>query len=207
MTSIRPIPARFTALGLAVAIVVVAAPFMPAQTLPAPIAIESARITLAGTSNVHDYTASTSNARITRVTVASADAASWDALQTPGGLTAFDLAIAAGSLTSPRDGVDKNMHKALKVKEHADITFSLKRIEGSPGALTAVGTLRVAGVSRDVTLPLKTSAQGAHLLVTGALDVLMPDFGIEPPRAMLGMVRANPKVTVTFEVVLAGGTT
>ena len=115
MTSIRFVPARFTALGLAVAIGVVATPFVPAQTRPAPLALDSARITLAGTSNVHDYTATTSNARITRVAVASADAASWDALQAPGGLTAFDLAIAAGSLTSPRDGVDKNMQKALKV--------------------------------------------------------------------------------------------
>ena len=32
--------------------------------------------------------------------------------------------------------------------------------------------------------------------------MLMTDFGIEPPKAMLGMLKTDPKVTVTFETVL-----
>ena len=108
----------------------------------------------------------------------------------------------AASLKSPREGVDKNMHKALKVTEHPDITFSLKRIAGAPGTRQAFGTLRVAGVEREITLPLTTSRQGAHLMIAGAVDLLMPDFGIAPPKAMLGMHKADPKITVTFEVVL-----
>ena len=31
----------------------------------------------------------------------------------------------------------------------------------------------------------------------------MTDFGITPPKAMLGMLKTDPKVTVTFETVLA----
>ena len=30
----------------------------------------------------------------------------------------------------------------------------------------------------------------------------MTDFGITPPKAMLGMLKTDPKVTVTFETVL-----
>jgi hypothetical protein len=29
--------------------------------------------------------------------------------------------------------------------------------------------------------------------------LLMTDFGITPPKAMLGMLKTDPKVTVTFE--------
>ena len=180
-----------------------------AQGTTTPLAIATARITIAGTSNVHDYTATTTDARVTRAQFgggATGDGL-WDEAQKPGGLEAFDIAIAAASLKSPKEGIDKNMHKALKVKEHADITFSLKRIEGTPGALQAFGTLRIAGVERDVTLPLTTARKGATLVVTGAIDVLMPDFGIAPPKAMLGMVKTDPKVTVSFEVVLAKVTT
>jgi hypothetical protein len=31
----------------------------------------------------------------------------------------------------------------------------------------------------------------------------MTDFAIKPPTAMLGMLKTDPKVTVTFETVLA----
>jgi len=180
-----------------------------AQAVAAPLAISTARITITGTSNVHDYTASTTDARVTRVQFGNTAAGdrSWDAARTPGGLEAFDIAIAGASLKSPKEGIDKNMHKALKVNEHADITFSLKRIEGAPEALQAIGTLRIAGVERDVTLPLVTVKKGATLVVTGAIDVLMTDYGIAPPKAMLGMVKTDPKVTVSFEIVLAMATT
>ena len=31
----------------------------------------------------------------------------------------------------------------------------------------------------------------------------MTDYGITPPKAMLGMLKTDPKVTVTFETVLS----
>jgi polyisoprenoid-binding protein YceI len=99
------------------------------------------------------------------------------------------------------------MHKALKVKDHPEITFRLARMEGAPGALQAFGTLQIAGVEREVTLPLKTAVKGNALSVTGELVVLMTDYGIPPPKAMLGMVKADPKITVTFDVLLALKTT
>ena len=192
--------------ALALAAALTAGSIAAAQS---PLALETARITIAGTSNVHDYTASTTDARVTRVQFgsAAAGAALWEDAQRPGGLVAFDISIAAASLTSPKEGIDKNMHKALKVKEHPEITFSLTRMDGAPGALQALGTLRIAGVEREVTIPLKTTPTGANLTVTGALDVLMTDFGIAPPKAMLGMVKADPKITVTFNVLLAVPTT
>src|SRR5262245_20273819 len=99
------------------------------------LTIEKAQITIAGTSNVHDYTAATTDARVTRVQfgVGVAGGTFWDEVQKPGGLEAFDLSIAAATLKSTKDGLDKNMYKALKTQEHAQITFSLKRMEGTTG--------------------------------------------------------------------------
>lgn len=171
----------------------------------APLTIEKAKITIAGTSNVHDYTATTADAKVTRVQFAIdvAGPTFWEEVQKPGGLASFDLEIKAETLKSTKDGLDKNMYKALKTKEHALITFSLKRIAGAPGALQAIGLLKIAGVEREVTLPLKTVRQGQGLAVSGEVDVLMTDFGIAPPKAMMGMVKADPKITVTFDVLLA----
>src|SRR5687768_17096374 len=62
--------------------------------------------------------------------------------------------------------------------------------------------LNVAGVEREVTLPLKTARKGDGLAVSGVLDVLMTEYGNAPPKAMMGMVKADPKIKITFDVVL-----
>ena len=191
--------------SLAMALYVTAHPAVARQS-PAPLGVDTARITIAGTSNIHAYTASTTVVRVTRVQVAGSVAGPnfWDEIVKPGGVEAFDIAIPAAKLTSPKEGLDKNMHKALKAEQHPDITFSLKRIEpgAAPGALRALGTLRIAGVDREVALVLKTVHKDSTLSVKGELPLLMTDYGIAPPKAMLGMLKTDPKVTVTFEVLL-----
>ena len=47
----------------------------------------------------------------------------------------------------------------------------------------------------------KTKRTDANFTVTGEVQLLMTDFGIAPPKAMLGMLKTDPKVTVTFETV------
>jgi polyisoprenoid-binding protein YceI len=170
----------------------------------APLALTTSKITIAGTSNVHDYTATTTQAKVTNVQLGDAGpgATFWDDVQKPGGLQAFDVTVPALTLKSNKDGLDKNMFKALKTDKHPEITFSMKRMEGAPGALKAIGTLNVAGVARDVVLPLKTTRKGDALAVSGELDVLMTDYGIAPPKALMGMVKADPKIKITFDVLL-----
>ena len=198
-----------TALGCALAIGLYAvAPTAARWQEPplSPLRLGSSRISIAGTSNVHAYTASTTAARIVRLQVApgALGANVWEEILEPGAIEAFEIAIPATTLSSPREGVDKNMHKALKVAEHPDITFRLSRLDraGSAGALRGTGVLTIAGVEREVTLDLKTQGDQSTFTVKGEVQLLMTDFGITPPKAMLGMLKTDPKVTVTFETVL-----
>ena len=129
----------------------------------------------------------------------------WANALKPGGVEAFEIAIPAATLTSPKEGLDKNMHKALQVKEHPDIVFRLLRLEpraGAAGALRGIGVLQIAGVEREVALDITTERKDSTLSVQGQVQLLMTDFGIKPPMAMLGMLKTDPKVTVTFETVL-----
>ena len=176
-----------------------------AQGVPlAPVTIDSARVSIAGTSNIHPYTASTTAVHVTHAQLASgAGNATWDAMLRPGALEAFDVTIAAATLTSPREGLDANMHKALNVAQFPEITFRLRRIDGAADARKAVGVLRIAGVDREVTLAIHTERKDAALVVKGELTILMTDFGITPPKALMGMLKTDPKVTVTFEAALA----
>ena len=176
------------------------------QESAAPLGIDTARVTIAGTSNIHAYTASTTVVRVTRAQLAAGIAGPnfWEGIVKLGALEAFEVAIPAANLASPKEGLDKNMHKALKVEQHPDITFRLLRIEpAAAGALKAVGLLKIAGVEHEVALAIKTQRVESGLAVKGDLTLLMTDYGIKPPTAMLGMLKTDPKVTVTFETVVA----
>jgi hypothetical protein len=173
----------------------------------APLAIDSARITIFGTSNIHAYTATTSDVRIRKGQLAAVTdgAEMWDSALKPGGIEAFEVTIPAATLTSPREGLDANMHKALMVTEHPDIVFRLLRFEprpGTAGALRGIGNLKIAGVVREVALDITTERRNERLCVHGEVTLLMTDFGIKPPVALMGMLKTDPKVTVTFETVL-----
>jgi hypothetical protein len=180
-------------------------------TAQAPLAIDSARITISGTSNIHPYTASTTTVRVTRARLADGLPGPdlWTGALKPGGVEAFEVVVPAATLTSPREGLDKNMHKALQVNGHPEIAFRLLRVEPgtAPNAFRAIGVLQIAGVEREVAFDLTTERKGTTLSVQGKLQLLMTDFGIKPPTAMLGMLKTDPKVTVAFETVLAVPTT
>jgi polyisoprenoid-binding protein YceI len=171
----------------------------------APLAIDSGKVTITGSSNVHAWTASTTKLRVTRARIAPAAAGAdiWESALKPGVVEAFEIAIPAATLSAPKGDLDKNMHKALKVDQHADITFRLVRFETATTGTRAIGVLKIAGVEKEIALDITTKRAGTTLAVTGRVDLLMTDYGIAPPKAMLGMLKTDPKVTIAFETVLA----
>jgi polyisoprenoid-binding protein YceI len=167
-----------------------------------PLTLSAARVVVDGTSNVHDWTASTTAVVLTAVDVATSEGDVLQEALQPGSLKRFEVTIPARGLTSPREGIDKNMHKALKVEEHPHITFRLRALDAAAGGHTATGMLTIAGVEREVVLNLQVEPKGRTLAVTGTTNLLMTDFGIKPPSAMLGMVKASPKITIRLELTV-----
>lgn len=170
------------------------------------LALSSAKISIAGSSNIHEWTATTTAVRVTRakLAVGISDAGFLDAIVKPGGLDAFEIAVPVATLKSGKDALDKNMYKALKSPAIADITFRATRLTAgtTAGTMRATGMLKIAGVEREVIFDLKTQLTGALLTIKGSVPLVMTDYGIAPPKAMLGMLKTDPKVTVTFEAVL-----
>jgi hypothetical protein len=179
-----------------------------AQEASTPLSLASAKISIDGTSNIHEFTASTTDVRVIKLVLAHGISGPglMAAVLNPGAVQAFEIAIRTASLSSPKEGIDKNMHKALKADEFKDITFRLVRFEAKP-ALRAIGMLKIAGVEKEVAFDLKTTATATALTITGEVPLLMTDYGIAPPKAMLGMLKTDPKIVVKFETVLAMSTT
>ena len=184
----------------------VTAPTAKAQALaPVPLTLDSARVSLDGTSNIHAFTASTSTVTIRSTEMAGTPAGDvLDYVLQPGVLKGFEVTIATKSLTSPKEGIDKNMHKALKAEEHPNMRFRLTALEGSGHSYRGTGLLTIAGVQKEVALALQVQREGAALSITGTTDLLMTDFGIVPPKAMLGMLKTNPQVKIRIDLQLSG---
>jgi hypothetical protein len=168
------------------------------------LSVTSAVLSISGTSTMHDYTVST---KVLKVGAGIATAADLKGLLQPDALQGFELQIPVNTFTSDKDGLTKQMFKALKADKHSVITFKLAGYTVEPGAggttVKPTGTLTVAGVERPIDMVLDVKEQAGMLQVRGTRDLLMTDFGIKPPTMFMGMLKTNDKVTIRFELQLA----
>lgn len=193
--------------SLAVAMTLVAG---IAYAQDSPVVVSSAKVTVFGTSTVLDWSATTNKAQTRNVKVTRDLPGGdffWVGVIQPGAVESFEVVVPVAALQSDRDEFTADMHVALKADVHRDIVFTLARMEKKPGGVMAFGTLQVAGVEKDIVLPLVTTLRDGKLLVMGSVDLLMTDFGITPPTAMMGVLKTDPKITIAFETVLAKPTT
>lgn len=168
-----------------------------------PLTFASARVSLEGTSNIHAFTASTTMVRVTAVEIAGAPEGDLleHALEADA-LKAFEVVIPVATLTSPKEGIDKNMHKALKAQEHPEIRFRVTEVQEAAEGYRAIGLLTIAGVEKEVALDLQVQRKGDTLGVTGTTSLVMTTFGVTPPKAMMGMIKTDPKIQIRVELLL-----
>jgi len=154
-------------------------------------------ITVAGTSNIHAWHA-TSSALTTSIQVMAPIAAGSN-------VESVTLALPVTSLKSGKGGLDKNLYKALKAEQNPTITFVMKTYKSEPKgdvfAAVVTGLLTVNGVEKEVTAEaIMTSDGTGRLKVAGSTTFNMTDFGIKPVTALLGTIRTGNAVTVKFDL-------
>ena len=136
------------AIGGAIAIALLALMPLAAQA-QAPLRLSAARVSIAGTSNIHPYTASTTDVRLTRLALAATDG---DRLQAAkaGGVEAFEIAIAAASLSSPKRG-SRQEHAQGPEGSGAQghhVQAAATRASAAANTLKAVGLLKITASRR-----------------------------------------------------------
>jgi len=184
--------------------VIAAAAAVTTAAAQAPIRIANSKITITGTTNVHGYTVTTSSLKLNTARTGAFDGDLYALVQKPALLEAFDITIPVATLKSGKDGLDKNMYKAMRTDKFAEITFKAASLTKTAAGVRAIGALTIAGVTKDVTLDLAAQRAGSNLSVVGEIPLLMTDFGITPPKAMMGMMKTDPKVVIRIELILAG---
>lgn len=122
-------------------------------------------------------------------------------------------------LRVPSSGLDcgialmnQHLREALHADEAPVITFRLVRVARVRGdspdsaAFRLVGSLHLAGRERPVEIVARTvrDASGRTVL-EGSHDLDVREFGIEPPRRFLGLLRVRNRVTIHYTLALPNG--
>lgn len=181
-----------------------AAPDGNAAAQGSNVSVTTGLLSISGTSTMHPYTVSTKTLKVASGIAGAADVR---ALLQPGALQDFELQIPVNSFTSDKDGLTKQMFKAMKADKHPMIVLKLVSyvVEPAAAGLTVkpTVTLTVAGVEKPMDLVLEVKELNRALHVRGTRELLMTDFGIKPPSMFMGMLKTDDKVTIRFELELA----
>ena len=189
-----------------------------AMAVPSELALQPAsKLWLKGTSTVHEYTSTASKLEVTvktdvaRWPGAESGAAAIEDLIRAAGVTSVDVVVPVTGLKSGKDGLDKNMYKALKAETNPEIRFHLSGYQVAAAAtagetrIDAKGALKIAGVEREVPITATLVRDGEAVRLRGNVPLLMTQFGIKPPTMMMGALKTADAVTVSFDLLL--GTT
>lgn len=161
----------------------------------------SSRLWLEGDSTLHPYSSTATVLSLSaRVEDSTGPAQGLAEAARAGFFKELALEVPVAGLKSGKSGLDKNMHSALKAKEHPAIRFALDRYVLSDDRVRAFGRLSAAGGEKDVVLDGALRASGDSLTVKGKAELKMSDFGIKPPTMFLGALKTDDRVVVNYEL-------
>lgn len=112
------------------------------------------------------------------------------------------VTIPVGKLDCANGKMNDHMRKALKAAENPNIEFVLKSYKVDGPAAVLSGTLKMAGVIRDVEIMGSAAEEGDVIRVKAQKQIAMKEWGIKPPSLMMGAMKVKDVVTVGFDVTL-----
>ncbi|THD69199.1 YceI family protein [Robertkochia marina] len=96
--------------------------------------------------------------------------------------------------------INSDLHKLLDTPRHPEVTIDLQRVYPHPrikNNYIAAVSITIAGVSKQYDMFLKVTPED-DLSVKGVLEIMLPDFNLEPPQKALGMIRVKDDLVIEF---------
>ncbi|MDE2995466.1 MAG: YceI family protein [Bacteroidota bacterium] len=178
---------------------------LQAQDTQAQSSMEGSRYTFTsdtqlfidGTSSVHDWTC--------------------DVEKSTGGFVVIPsegvgLTISEGSVTVLVEDIEcgkgtmnKKLKNALTINDAESIAFVLSAADVTAQQngtleLALKGDLTIAGTTKSVDLTASGTLQNDMIRFEGSYSLLQTDFGVDPPPALFGLVKAHDDITIRFHL-------
>lgn len=122
-------------------------------------------------------------------------------------IEALNFSVKSESLKSGKSGMDKNTYKALKTDKYKTIDFkflsveSIESISDNYYKVSIKGDMTICDVTNSISLAFKLKLDNNKVLIDGEKSLLMTDYGIEPPKALLGTIKTGDKIRIIFKSV------
>lgn len=105
------------------------------------------------------------------------------------------------------DAMEEDLYRAVNSTVHPNIYYRANRAavyvaDGEARRVVIAGTLELNGVKRPVTVRAVADAPDTPGRVVGSATFLLTEFGVKPPTAMLGLIRAGNKIVIRFDLRL-----
>ena len=163
--------------------------------------ISSGKITINGTSSLHDWDMTAGDFNIKANISRPAE----------GVLIVEDLELKVKvvSLKSTKGKtMDGKAHNALKKKDHPYIFYNLSEVQsvvdkGDHFMLKTTGDLTIAGVKKAIYMDVKASLlTNGSIRFEGSKALKMTTFGMDPPTALLGTLKTGDDITIVFNITI-----
>lgn len=124
---------------------------------------------------------------------------------TPEMFETLEITVPVENIDSGSKGLTGNIHKYLKKKDHPNITFILSDVINIEHGddyvdITARGTINAAGKDHNLIMSVRADQEDSGIRISGTQKLLMTNFDIDPPKAMLGTIKADDEFSVHFNI-------
>lgn len=151
---------------------------------------------VAGTSNVHDWVMKSTEGNVT------ANLTVIDSKLTD--INNLSITLLAESIKSSKTSMDDVAYETLDTKAHKNIKYVLKSANKvNETTWNLIGTYTIAGTSKDYKTVVNVTASNGNFTLRGSNQITFADFGMSPPTAALGVVRAGKDLTMIFNITLS----
>lgn len=152
----------------------------------------ASQLTVYGTSNLHDWD------------VKAEKQSGSISLDQSNNVKQLQIVVEAESLKSGKGGMDKNTYKALNTGKHKNITFDMKSLKsisstgGNNYKVVVSGDLTIAGKTKRTDLEFTMTVASGKVVLKGSKSLKMTEYGVEPPKALLGTITTGDAVKIEF---------
>jgi len=159
----------------------------------------SGRITVSGGSTVRSWSCDVTQFQATLRTEPGSAAAVADL---PEGRQRVAVVIPVAQMDCRNGTMNEHMRNALEAEDHPEIRYELTGYQVVNGAVRATGDLTIAGETKPVTMDVQVDPRSGGVRVQGETALRMTEFGVRPPRLMLGTLKVHDEITVSFDVLI-----
>ena len=112
------------------------------------------------------------------------------------------LTVPVGQLECGDKTMNEHMRKALKAATNPQITWKMTSYDVQGANVVINGRLTIAGKENAIELRGSGSAENGTIRFKGSKQFNMTEYGVKPPSLMLGTMKVDEKVKVSFDLLL-----